>query len=98
MSNLQKVVENPTFVNEQTHRQQLASLVNSLMDGKSNAIGTFTLDANQASTVVLDNLFDPDMVPLYMPLTANASAEIGAGSNPISSTSSFQYGTLKASP
>ena len=54
-------------------------VVNRAMDGKLNARGTVTLDANQATTTLLDRRIGPDSVFLPMPTTANAAAEVGAG-------------------
>lgn len=79
MSNLQRVIENADLIDERTHRTLLASLVNQLADGKSNAFGSFTLAASTTTTTVTDNRFQSEMVPVYIPITANASAEIGAG-------------------
>ena len=54
-------------------------VVNRAMDGKLNARGTVTLTANQATTTLLDRRIGPDSVFLPMPTTANAAAEVGAG-------------------
>lgn len=53
--------------------------VNEMLKGRGNQTGTFTLTANAASTVVSDNRFAADMVPVWTPTTANAAAEVGAG-------------------
>jgi hypothetical protein len=54
----------------------LAQAVNGLINGKSNNVGTFTLTANAASTVVSDNLFESNQVVLWSPTTANAAAAL----------------------
>ncbi len=54
-------------------------VVNRAMDGKLNARGTVTLTANQATTTLSDRRIGPDSVILPMPATANAAAEVGAG-------------------
>ncbi len=54
-------------------------VVNRAMDGKLNARGTVTLTANQATTTLSDRRIGPDSVILPMPTTANAAAEVGAG-------------------
>jgi hypothetical protein len=51
-------------------------VVNRAMDGKLNARGTVTLDANQATTTLLDRRIGPDSVILLMPTTANAATEL----------------------
>jgi hypothetical protein len=61
--------------------QRIAMVVNSIMQGRTNNYGTVTLTANAASTTV--NLaagrLSTASVILLEPRTANASAEIGAG-------------------
>jgi hypothetical protein len=52
--------------------QQLAA-------GRSNAIGTVTLTANAATTVVLDLNCSKESCIDFMPMTANAAAERGNG-------------------
>lgn len=59
--------------------QQASVIINGLLQGKSNNVGTVTCTAGAASTVVLDNRIGPNSA---MPLdaeTANAAAELGAG-------------------
>jgi hypothetical protein len=55
----------------------VAETTNGLLDGKINATSTFTLTANQATTVVDDSRCGPDSVILWMPTTANAGGELG---------------------
>jgi phage tail sheath gpL-like len=50
-----------------------------LIDGKNNATGTFTLTASTTTTTVSDLRAGTNSVITYVPTTANASAEIGAG-------------------
>ena len=61
--------------------------VQQLVRGRSNATGTVTLAANQATTTVtLDlRLSNEKGFPLLTPTTANAAAEIGNGTMYISS-------------
>ncbi len=47
--------------------------------GRSNAVGTVTLTANAATTTVINLNCAEASAILLMPTTANASAEIGAG-------------------
>ncbi len=59
--------------------REVASAVNLIMDGKVNSTGTFTLTTSATSTTVTDFRAGTNSVILLMPTTANASAEIGAG-------------------
>lgn len=59
--------------------RKFAIAINEIINGRVNSTGTVTLTANQATTVVVDRRIGRDSVILLMPLTANASAEIGAG-------------------
>ena len=51
------------------------------MRGKINALGerTFTLTANAATSTLTDERLTSDGVVIYDPLTANAAAELAAG-------------------
>lgn len=53
-----------------------AETLNALIDGKAAVTGSVTLTANATSTVVSDNKFESAMVPVFVPLTANAAAAI----------------------
>lgn len=55
------------------------ALINSMMRGRGNNVGTFTLDANAASTAVIDTLYESQQGVWLTALTANAAAELGAG-------------------
>lgn len=61
--------------------RRIAYKSNELLNGKSNNIGSITLTANQATTTVTEaaGRIGEDTVVLFMPTTANAAAEIGAG-------------------
>jgi hypothetical protein len=55
---------------------RLSQAINELFQGRSNAVGTVTLTANQATTVVVaDNCGDESQVFLS-PKTANAAAAL----------------------
>lgn len=56
--------------------RQLAIAINTNADGQS---GTVTLTASVASTTLTDTRITASSVITLMPTTANASAEIGAG-------------------
>lgn len=53
--------------------------VRQLCEGRSNAVGTFTITANAASTVVTSVTCGSGSSVLCFPTTANAAAEIGNG-------------------
>lgn len=69
----------PNHGDEREHRRLLAEAIKRAADGRSNAVGAFTLTASTAVTVIIDARFAVDSVPLFQPLTANAAAEIGNG-------------------
>ncbi|MGH6933296.1 MAG: hypothetical protein ACREEE_12790 [Dongiaceae bacterium] len=57
----------------------VAAVVNRLNQGKLNCTGSMILAANQATTTLSDPRLTGASVVLFMPKTANAAAEIGAG-------------------
>jgi len=59
--------------------RDVASVVNQLVDGKTNAKGSFTLTASTTTTTVNDLRVGEDSIINFVPITANAAAEIGAG-------------------
>ena len=59
--------------------RRVQTIVNRLLAGKMHAVGTVTLTAGAASTTKADNRVTPDSFIGFMPTTANAAAEIGAG-------------------
>ena len=59
--------------------RRLADAVNQLGDGRSNGFGAVTLTASSATTAVTDRRVGTDAVITFMPTTANAAAEVGAG-------------------
>ena len=69
----------PKLPNQGGDPRAVASAVNLLIVGKCNSTGSFTLTASATSTTVADFRSGSDSVILYSPLTANASAEVGAG-------------------
>ena len=54
-------------------------VVNGLMAGRHNAHGTVTLTANQATTTLADRRVSANTKVFLFPTTANAAAEVGAG-------------------
>ena len=72
-------------------QREIASVVNLLVDGKNNATGSFTLATSATSTTVSDLRAGTNSVISYMPTTANASAEIGAGTIYISARADSSF-------
>lgn len=71
-----------------TEEKDLRKLILSLQQlaaGRSNAVGTVTLTASAATTTVTDNNCASGSVPILVPTTAHAAAEIGNGTIYISS-------------
>jgi len=64
----------------ETSVPRLTQAIRDLFAGRSNAVGTVTLRASQATTVVTALNIGKDSKIFLMPTTANASAEFGAGS------------------
>jgi hypothetical protein len=56
--------------------QRHAESINGLIDGKLDVVGTLTLEDGATSTVVLDNKFESNMVPVLIPTTANAAGAV----------------------
>lgn len=61
------------------------TVVRNLVNGKVNSLGTVTLDASSATTTLSDPRIGPDSWIGFMPTTANAAAELGAGTLYVSS-------------
>jgi len=59
--------------------RKIATAINQLAQGRSNAVGTLTLTVNVASTVVIAKNCGAGSVVLLSPATAHAAAELAAG-------------------
>lgn len=77
MTQFTQVPESFNTINEWVRR--VAQKVNQILDGKTNNTGSVTLTASTTTTTVTDRRVGVESVILFMPTTANASAEIGAG-------------------
>jgi len=75
-----------TGIRPEEHRRKLAIAVNSLLQGKLNAVISLTLTANAASTTITDARLTPNSFLWFMPQTANAAAEIGNGTMYVASS------------
>ena len=59
--------------------REIAYVVNNTVNGKLNSTGNVTLSASTTTTTVTDERAGKESVILFMPKTANASAEQGNG-------------------
>lgn len=75
----------------ETDLRKIIACIRQLGEGRSNANGTFTLTANAASTTVTAALCGSGSLILYMPTTANAAAEVGAGTMYIGTVSNGSF-------
>jgi len=55
-----------------------AESVNGLIDGRQDVTGEVTLTANSGTTTVTDNKFESQMIPVFVPFTANAATGLTA--------------------
>ena len=62
--------------NEAEHRKLLADAIERILDGRLYCVGEVTLTANAASSAVTDYRVGLSSVILFMPVTANAAAEL----------------------
>lgn len=68
-----------------SHRRQVSNVVNNLLRGRLNNIEDVTLTASVATTVVTDERVTVQSFIGFMPKTANAAAELAAGTMYVSS-------------
>lgn len=59
--------------------REVAEAINNVFAGRIGLAGEFTLNAGVTSTTIIDNRVTTNSHISYSPNTANASAEIGAG-------------------
>jgi hypothetical protein len=64
---------------DEKDQRKVNTAINELAKGRSNAVGTVTLTANAASTMVAAQNCGGGSVVLLSPLTAHAGAELGNG-------------------
>ena len=80
-----------------TDARGLTAILNRINLGKLNCAGTLTLAAGQTATVVADSRAGAGSFIGLVPLTANAAAEIAAGTLYLSSRSSGSFELTHAS-
>ena len=56
--------------------ERIRTILNEVLRGRMNAVGTVTLTANAATTTIVNNLMAPDMAVFLVPTTANAAAAL----------------------
>lgn len=66
--------------------KRIVDCIRQVLDGRINSSGSVTLTASAATTVVTDRRVGRDSVILFMPLTANAAAEVGNGTMYVQTT------------
>lgn len=75
----------------ETDLRKIVNAINQLAQGRSNAVGTFTLtDSTTTTTVTSINCGEGSTI-LYTPTTADASAEVGAGTIYIETVSNGSF-------
>lgn len=70
---------------------RLAAAIVELAQGRSNAVGRVTLRANNATTVVPAENCGEGSIPLLIPMSANAGAEIGNGTLHVSAVANGSF-------
>ncbi len=72
---------------EQQHRRNIATYLREAHQGHLANVGTVTLGTGTAATSVVDFRVGPNSFVGFMPTTANAAQEVGAGTLYVSSRS-----------
>lgn len=54
---------------------EVSRILNDMIVGRGNNVGEVTLEATSTETIVLNNLFESQMVPVLVAITQNAMAE-----------------------
>lgn len=75
----------------ETNVWAIVQAVCELFEGRSHAVGTFTLATGAATTVVTAPNCAPSAYPLLTPLHANAAAEIASGNMYVSAIAKGQF-------
>jgi len=76
---------------DETNLFRIVQAIRELWEGRSHASRTVTLAAGAASTTVAGVNVGPNSQIMLTPKTANAAAEIGAGTMYVSSTKAGQF-------
>lgn len=70
------------------HVSRIAAVTNEILQGKLNVTSSVTLTINVASTTITDHRISPTNAVILLPTTANAAAEMAAGTVYVSSQTS----------
>lgn len=70
---------------------RIVRAIRELFEGRRNTTGIVTLTANATSTAVTHVNFGADSVPHLTPVTANAAAEVGAGTLHVSARANGSF-------
>lgn len=75
----------------ETDLKKIILAIQQLSAGRSNAVGSVTLTVSVATTVVSDANCAVGSVPILVPTTANAAAEVGNGTMYISAVANNSF-------
>ena len=75
----------------ETDLKKIVLALQQLAAGRSNAVGTVTLAAGSATTVVTDKNCAAGSTPLLTPASANAAAEVGNGTTYVSAVANGSF-------
>jgi hypothetical protein len=76
---------------------RIVRAVRELFEGRSNAVGSFTLAANAATTTVSAPNCGAGSTVLFTPTSANAAAEVGNGTIRVSAVANGSFTLTHAS-
>jgi len=74
-----------------TNPIRILTAIRDLFQGRSNAVGTLTLNTGASTTVVSAQNCGRDSQPILTPLTATAAAELGNGTLYVASVSNGSF-------
>jgi len=75
----------------ETNLYRIVRAVRELFEGRSNAVGSFTLAANASTTTVAATNCGAGSTVLYTPTSANAAAEVGNGTIRVSAVGNGSF-------
>lgn len=76
---------------EETDLQRVILSLQQLAAGRSNAVGTVTLNVSASTTTVSDNNCAAGSIVVFTPTTANAATEIGNGTMYLSAVANKSF-------
>lgn len=75
----------------ETDLKKIVLSIQQLAAGRSNSVGTVTLTVSAATTTVTDSNCSSGSVPILVPTTANAAAEVGNGTMYVSAVANGSF-------